>query len=192
VGAKNGGVQGFVMQHPSLVDAFATRKLMARPQTRAGVTDTCQVTGFEGKGSAPNVIPSEVSAVVDCRVRPGVAPETLLAELKTLVGDDVTFEVISSEPASESPWDDPFFDALVRHLTEGRTDAVAGPAISPGFTDSNLARPKGAKAYGLVPFEVDAELLGTMHGKRERVPVAQVKRGLEVLFRSVLDAAGQP
>ena len=85
-----------------------------------------------------------------------------------------------------------FFDALVRHLTEGRADAVAGPAISPGFTDSNLARPKGAKAYGLVPFEVDAELLGTMHGKNERVPVAQVKRGLELLFRSVVDAAGRP
>ena len=64
-----------------------------------------------------------------------------------------------------------------------------GPAISPGFTDSNIARPKGTKAYGLVPFEIDAELLGTMHGKNERVPVTQVKRGFELLFRSVVDAA---
>jgi acetylornithine deacetylase/succinyl-diaminopimelate desuccinylase-like protein len=192
VGAHRGGLTGFILSHPTLVDLFVTGKLMGAPPTRAALTNTCQVTGFEGKGSAPNVIPSEVSAIVDCRVRPGVPPETLLAELKTLVGDDVTFEIIQSEPASESPWDDPFFDALVRHLTEGRTDAVAGPAISPGFTDSNLARPKGAKAYGLVPFEVDAELLGTMHGKRERVPVTQVKHGLEVLFRSVLDVAGQP
>ncbi len=192
VGAHRGGVSGFVLSHPALVDLLVTGKLMGVPPTRAALTNTCQVTGFEGKGSAPNVIPSEVAAIVDCRVLSGVVPETLLAELKVLLGDEVQLEVIQSEPPSESTWDDPFFDALVRQLTAGRTDAVAGPAISPGFTDSNLARPKGAKAFGLVPFEVDAELLGTMHGKRERVPVAQVKRGLEILFRSVVDAAGRP
>lgn len=190
VGAQKGGLTGFILSHPALVDLFVTGKLMGTPPTRAALTNTCQVTGFDGKGSAPNVIPSEVAAIVDCRVRPDTKPETLLAELKTLLGDEVTIEVIQNEPASESSWDDPLFEALVRHLTAGRPDVVAGPAISPGFTDSNLARPKGAKAYGLVPFEVDRELLGTMHGKHERVPVAQVKRGLEVLFRAVLDAAG--
>ena len=134
-----------------------------------------------------------VTHIVDCRVLPGVAPETLLAELRALLGDDhLALEVLQSEPASESTWDDPLFHALMFNLTNGRPDVAAGPAISPGFTDSNLARPKGTKAYGLVPFELDAELLGTMHGKNERVPVAQVKRGFELLLRSVVDAAGQP
>ena len=191
VGAQRGGLTGFILSHPSLVDLFVTGKLMATPPTRAALTNTCQVTGFEGKGSAPNVIPSEVAAIVDCRVLPGTAPETLLAELKVLLGD-VKLEVIQSEPATESPWDDPFFEALVRNLTRGRADVAAGPAISPGFTDSNIARPKGTKAYGLVPFEIDGELLATMHGKNERVPVAQVKRGFELLLRSVVDAAVSP
>lgn len=189
VGAQRGGLTGFILQHPSLVELFVTGKLMGTPPTRAALTNTCQVTGFEGKGSAPNVIPSEVAAIVDCRVLPGTAPETLLAELHALLGESVKLEVIQSEPATESTWDDPLFDALVLNLTRGRADVVAGPAISPGFTDSNLARPKGTKAYGLVPFEIDAELLGTMHGKNERVPVVQVKRGFELLFRSVVDAA---
>ncbi len=192
VGAQRGGVTGFVLAHPALVDLLVTGKLMGVPPTRAAITNTCQVTGFDGKGSAPNVIPSEVAAIVDCRVLPGIAPQVVLAELQALVGDEVTLEVVQAEPATESSWDDPLFEALVRHLTAGRSDVVAGPAISPGFTDSNIARPKGAKAYGLVPFEVDEELLRTMHGKRERVPVKQVKRGLEILFRSVVDAAGRP
>ena len=193
VGAQKGGLTGFILRHPALVDLFVTGKLMGVPPTRAALTNTCQVTGFDGKGSAPNVIPSEVAAIVDCRVLPGTAPETLLAELKTLVADEgISLEVVQSSPSSESTWDDPLYDALADHLTRGRTDVVAGPAISPGFTDSNLARPKGAKAYGLVPFEIDEELLRTMHGKNERVPVAQVKRGFELLFRSVVDAAGRP
>lgn len=194
VGEQKKGLTGAVLGSKALVDLFVTGKLMSVPPTRAAITNTCQVTGLEGKGSAPNVIPTEASAIVDCRVLPGVAPETLLAELKALieVEEGVTLEVLQSEPATESPWDDPLFDALVRRLTEGRDDAVVGPAISPGFTDSNIARPKGTKAYGMVPFEIDAELLGTMHGKNERLPVAQLKRGLEVLFRAVVDAAGQP
>lgn len=193
-GANGGGLTGFILQHKALVDAFAVGRLMGRPPTRAAITNTCQVTGYEGKGSAPNVIPSEVAAIVDCRVLPGTPLDAVLDEVKALAATEegVRVEVLQREPGSESSWDDPFFDALVRHLTEGRTDAVAGPAISPGFTDSNLARPKGARAYGLVPFEVDAELLGTMHGKNERVPVAQVRRGLQILFRAVVDAAGRP
>lgn len=192
-GAQGGGVTGFIMQHPTLVDALALKRLMDKPPTRAAITNTCQVTGYEGKGSAPNVVPSEVVAYVDCRVLPGTKPTELLEELKQLlaVEEGVHLEVLAQSPATESTWDDPFFDALVRALQDGRSDVVAGPAISPGFTDSNLVRPRGTHAYGLVPFEIDAELLGTMHGKNERVPVSEVHRGLKVLYQAVVEASVQ-
>ncbi|MFT3711391.1 MAG: M20/M25/M40 family metallo-hydrolase [Archangium sp.] len=190
VGAQKGGLTGFVLSHRSLVDLLVTGKLMANPATRAALTNTCQVTGWEGKGSAPNVIPSRVAAIVDCRVLPGVEPLVFLEELRALLGDEVELEVIQHEPATESSSDDSLLVALERNLRAGREDVVVGPAISPGFTDSNIARPKGTRAYGLVPFEIDAELLGTMHGKQERVPIEQLNRGLEVLFRSVVEAAG--
>ena len=194
VGEKNGGVSGFVMQHPALVDTFAMKKLLAKPNTRAGVTDTCQVTGFEGKGSAPNVIPSQVSAVMDCRLLPGTTPKALLAELEGLVKDvpGITLEVIHAFEAGVSELDDPFFDALARHAVAGRDDAVAGPIISPGYTDSILARLKGARAYGFVPFDVTPEELATFHGRDERVSVKNVHRGLEILFKAVVDVAAVP
>jgi acetylornithine deacetylase/succinyl-diaminopimelate desuccinylase-like protein len=192
VGAQKGGLTGFVLTHPSLVDLLVTGKLMANPATRAALTNTCQVTGWEGKGSAPNVIPSTVAAIVDCRVLPGVAPLDFRDALQAYLGDEVQLEVIQHEPATESSWDDPLLDALERNLRAGREDVVVGPAISPGFTDSNIARPKGTKAYGLVPFEIDAELLATMHGKHERLPITELTHGLEVLFRAVVEAAAAP
>jgi acetylornithine deacetylase/succinyl-diaminopimelate desuccinylase-like protein len=192
VGAQQGGLTGAVLSSPALVKLLVTGRLMANPATRAALTNTCQVTGWSGKGSAPNVIPSQVEAIVDCRVLPGVAPAAFLDELRGLLGPEVHLEPVQQEPATESSWDDPLFVALERNLTQGRGDVVVGPAISPGFTDSNLARPKGTKAFGLVPFEIDAELLGTMHGKHERVPIAELERGLEVLFRAVVEAAAAP
>lgn len=193
-GEKTGGFTGFVMQHPSLVDTFAMKKLLSKPTTRAAVTDTCQVTGFEGKGSAPNVIPSATSAIMDCRLLPGTTPKAMQAELEALVKDvpGIKFEVVQAFEAAVSEMDDPFFDALARHAVEGRDDAVAGPVISPGYTDSILARAKGARAYGFVPFEVTPEELATFHGRDERVSVKNVHRGLEILFKAVVDVAAVP
>jgi acetylornithine deacetylase/succinyl-diaminopimelate desuccinylase-like protein len=194
IGVQKGGATGFVLQRPLLVDWFVTGRLMSKPPTRAGITNTCQVTGFRGKGSAPNVIPSEVAAIIDCRLLPGTTPETVLAELKALVAgvEGIEFTVLNADGANESTWQDPFFDALARHAVGSRTDAIAGPVLSPGYTDSLLARPKGTRAYGMVPFEVTQEELATMHGRDERVSKANVTRGLEVLFRAVVDVSATP
>ena len=194
IGEQKGGVTGFILQRPTLVNWFVTGKLMAKPPTRAGITNTCQVTGFDGKGSAPNVIPSQVAAIIDCRLLPGTTPEQLLAELKELTKDieGIEFEVSNGDAANESTWEDPFFDALARHAVGTRTDAVAGPVLSPGYTDSLLARPKGTRAYGMVPFEVTQEELATMHGRNERVSKQNLTRGLEVLFRAVVDVSAAP
>lgn len=194
IGEQKGGVTGFILQRPTLVNWFVTGKLMAKPPTRAGITNTCQVTGFDGKGSAPNVIPSQVTAIIDCRLLPGTTPEQLLAELKELVKDveGIEFEVSNGDAANESTWEDPFFDALARHAVGTRTDAIAGPVLSPGYTDSLLARPKGARAYGMVPFELSQEELATMHGRNERVSKQNVTKGLEVLFRAVVDVSAVP
>ncbi len=115
-------------------------------------------------------------------------------ELEALVKDvpGIKFEVVQAFEAAVSEMDDPFFDALARHAVEGRDDAVAGPVISPGYTDSILARAKGTRAYGFVPFEVTPEELATFHGRDERVSVKNVHRGLEVLFKAVVDVAAVP
>lgn len=193
LGENRGGLTGFILQRPTLVNWFVTGRLMAKPPTRAAITNTCQVTGFEGKGSAANVIPSQVAAIIDCRLLPGTTPEQVVAELKALVKDvdGVEFEVSNSDGANESTWQSPFFDALARHAVGNRTDAVAGPVLSPGYTDSLLARPKGTRAYGMVPFEVSQEELGSMHGRNERVSKKNVTRGLEVLFRAVVDVSAR-
>ncbi len=192
-GEQQGGFSGFVMQRPALVDLLVKGKLLAKPTTRASITDTCQVTGWSGIGSAPNVIPSEAYATIDCRLLPGTPPVALLAELNARIKDipGVTLEVVSASTANGSTWDDAFFAALARNAVRGRTDAVAGPVVSVGYTDSLLARPLGTRAYGFIPFELTPEELATMHGRDERVSVANLRRGTEVLFRSVVDVVAK-
>lgn len=191
VGHEKGGVAGFVLVRPTLVDLFVEGKLMAADATRAGLTNTLNITGFSG-GSVPNVVPSTVGALLDCRLLPGTTPEAMLAELKALVADpDIAFEVLHSASANASTWDDPFFRALSRHAVDGLPGAVAGPVLSVGFTDSLHLRPLGVRAYGLVPFQVTQAEAESIHGHNERVSIANVHRGLKVLYRAVVDVAAK-
>ena len=191
VGRQRGGLTGFVMQRPALVHSVVVRQLMSKPTTRAAITDTCNLTGLSTGGNQPNVIPSSASATFDCRLLPGTTPAEMIRRLHAAVGWDpaVTFEQLTAAGALTSPWDDPLFEALRRNLIAGRDDAAAGPALSVGFTDSLYARQRGVRAYGMVPFEVTLDEVKTMHAPNERVSSDNVRRGLRILFSTVVEVS---
>ncbi len=189
VGAEGGGLSGAILQNPFLVKLLVRDRLMKNPPTHAALTNTVNVTGFFG-GKQPNVVPSEVGAVLDCRILPGETAEALVAELVALVDDPaIRFEITSSTLANASTWDDPFFRALADRAVLGQEHAVAGPIVSIGYTDSQALRPLGVHAYGYVPFVIDGELLATAHGDNERVPVSELEPGLRRLLGAVLDVS---
>jgi len=191
VGAHRGGAAGFVLQRPALVRGLLRGQLMDNPITRAAITDTVHVTGFRG-ALEPNVVPSECRANLDCRLQPGVAPEEMLARLEAITADieGVDYEARFAFAGNVSPWDDPVYEALARHVAAGRADLAVGPAISVGFTDSLYLRPLGVKAYGFVPFIVTEEEAATMHGNGERVSVENLAAGTRVLYRALVEIAG--
>lgn len=190
-GRQGGGATGYVLQRPWLVNKLAVGTLMNEPGSRAMLANTCSITGFSGMHQ-PNVVPSEVSAQLDCRLLPGHKPATLLKELQSLVADDqVSWEILHQAEATESPTDDPLFLALARHVLIGRGDAAVGPLLSVGFTDSMYARQIGVRAYGFMPVAVTRQLAETMHGADERVPIAEFQRGIKVLYGALLDVAAE-
>src|SRR5690606_28178882 len=70
------------------VDPYVHRLL------RAITTDHVLPTVVSG-GATVNVIPSEVSLSVDCRVLPGTDPEVWRALVQSVVGDEVEVELLS-------------------------------------------------------------------------------------------------
>ena len=188
VGEGKGGVNGFVLKRKALVNRLVKPKLMDNPLTRAAIINTVHLTGLEGRNE-PNVVPSEVSAILDCRLQPDVDPEEFLSWLETLVGPNITFETIGAKQGNASPWDDPLYYALVRAATEGEPESVAGPVISVGFTDSIYVRPKGTNAYGFVPVRLTEEEMRGFHGAHERLSVKELGLGTKKLYSAVLEVS---
>jgi acetylornithine deacetylase/succinyl-diaminopimelate desuccinylase-like protein len=193
VGRGLGG-PGRLLALPGVSEFLAPWPLLLHPLTRAAVTDTVHVTGFSTGVHEPNVVPAEASAILDCRLLPGSSPEALRAEVEALVGlgPGIRIEELHRVNASESPWDDPFYDVLARHVSAGRPDVDVGPIVSVGSTDSVTLREMGVRTYGLIPFEIPVEEAATMHGPDERVSIANLDRGVRVLYGVLLECGGLP
>ena len=190
IGAHKGGIEGFALQNTALRHSVVKNKLMDNPITRAAIINTVHVTGFGGENN-PNVVPSEVYAILDCRIQPGVDPQEFIAYLESMVSEHIRFDVISTSSGSESPMDDPFYYALARHAVAGEDNAVAGPVVSVGYTDSNYLRPLGAKAYGFVPVALTAEDMEGFHGHNEKISVQNMHDGTRKLFLAVTEVSAR-
>ena len=192
VGQTRSGLERFILTHPWWAQRMLKGTVKNNPLTHAVLIDTVHITGMEG-ANEPNVVPSEVSALLDCRLLPGTDPNEFLNSLREMVDDDqITFEVLSSQGAGLSEWkDDPLYDALSAAIQANDPEATVAPALSPGFTDSIYLREQGVIAFGMVPVLVTQEQVATMHGHGEHVPIAELDRGLKILIDTITTFAGE-
>lgn len=165
-----------------LVSRFFSDQLQREKILNAMVKDTLVPTVLRA-GSKTNVIPAEAVAEVDARILPGETPENFVARVQERLREpDIQVELISKSLPTASEFRTPFFEALQAALLKQDPKAVVLPFISPGATDNRFFREKGAIAYGIIPLLITPEDLEGLHGKNERLPLAELSRGEAVLW----------
>jgi acetylornithine deacetylase/succinyl-diaminopimelate desuccinylase-like protein len=148
--------------------------------------NTISITGLKGSDKT-NVIPPEASAELDVRLLPGVAPAEFLKELRGVIADSGV-EITPLRPDREASTS-PLSGALVEAIREAVDTMDPGALITTpmlaGYTDSYYYRALGIGAYGLDPFRTTVEEDRTVHGNDERVSLANVRFGVEFIYRVV-------
>jgi acetylornithine deacetylase/succinyl-diaminopimelate desuccinylase-like protein len=163
-------------------EELADHELMRTPHIAAMFANTISLTLLRA-GEKVNVIPSHAEAALDCRLLPGVTADGFLQELREVIADErVRISSSNSFHPTTSPVDTELFKALEESLTEHYPEVPVLPTISVGFTDSRCFRKLGTHCYGVLPFLSDAEVLTTIHGHDERIPLESLGRGTRVLF----------
>jgi len=193
------------------IDALAARqpaivrpllKLASRPELLARVTrlapDAAVARSFGAllsntasptvvrAGAKTNVIPGLAEVEIDGRTLPGQTDEDFLRELQAVLGDDVELEVIkSAPPVTTEPVESRLFDVIRRQVTQREPESIVVPYMIPGFTDAKYFTRLGAKWYGFSPVKIEKgsgiRFADMFHGHNERVPIAGLHWGTEVL-----------
>jgi acetylornithine deacetylase/succinyl-diaminopimelate desuccinylase-like protein len=152
---------------------------------RTLLSNTISATGLQ-TGIKHNVIPATASATLDCRLVPGYERDRFIRELQEVI-DDVRVEVeiafASESPSSSS--DTELHAAIKAVCSEVMPEAALLPRVTAGFTDSRAFRRHDVPAYGFVPMLLGPEEQGGMHGNNERISLANLRRGIEVMYRVV-------
>ncbi|MDJ0864802.1 MAG: M20/M25/M40 family metallo-hydrolase [Myxococcota bacterium] len=193
-----------VLRHADnpLVLRLAGPKLTESRVTNAMLRDTISLTGMQA-GLKHNVIPRRAEAMLDVRLLPDTDQDDFLAWLRRVIGDP-RVEIELNEDVrtyrawrervmgdadrmpAESPVDNELFRALEAELAHELPDSLTVPLQTTGGTDSKYFRARGVPAYGYLPALSNEELLDSIHGLDERVPVRELERALRVTFRTLV------
>ena len=148
--------------------------------------DTACPTGLAA-GQKENVIPSEASVVLDCRILPGSSLAELQSEIRHAVREDVKFEVIQASDPVVHEDDTPLFHVIRQVLSERDPGCHVVPSCSVGYTDGASYRKIGYTTYGFAPIRLPDDLVFSQlyHGHDERIPIEGFNWGLRTFFEVV-------
>lgn len=133
-------------------------------------------------GDKINVVPGEVSVELDCRLLPGYGPQDVFAELRSLSGVEMEFEVIRHEPVVAAA-DMSLFGTLAGALRALDPSAKPIPMLLPGVTDGRFFSRLGIQTYGFLPMQLpeDMPFMELIHAENERVPADALEFGTRAI-----------
>ncbi|MBI5593229.1 MAG: M20/M25/M40 family metallo-hydrolase [Deltaproteobacteria bacterium] len=135
-------------------------------------------------GEKINVIPSQITLALDCRMLPGYGPADAIAEIHQIIGDEIEIEVTFSEPGPAAPVMG-LFDTLAAILQEADPGSLAVPLLLPASSDARIFSRLGIQTYGFLPMNLpsDFNFVRRIHAADECIPVESVQFGAEAIYQ---------
>jgi carboxypeptidase PM20D1 len=176
------GLRGKLLAHPQLIRPLLLRMLSAGPRSNALVRTTRAVTMLSGS-LKENVLPRRALATINCRILPGDTIKGVLNAIDKLCRPyGVTVERIpelqANDPLPVADVEGEGYLLISRAVNSVYPEAAVVPSLVLGTTDSRHFKEVAENIYRFVPFVLDSELLGTVHGVDERVPVETVLKAV--------------
>jgi acetylornithine deacetylase/succinyl-diaminopimelate desuccinylase-like protein len=168
-------------------DAQAIALVSAQdPGWNATLRTTCVATMLDA-GHATNALPQRARANVNCRIFPGVPPDTVRARLEELVADPaVTVTTLEVRGPSSPP--PPLTQQILGPVEKLAAQFWPGvpvlPILQPGATDGQFLTAVGIPTYGIDPLFLGPDF-GHVHGLNEYVGVKSLMECRDFLYRLV-------
>jgi carboxypeptidase PM20D1 len=165
--------------------------LGSSPGTNALMRSTCAPTMLEGSAKE-NVLADSAKANINARIVPGESSAEVLARLGALASSHgatvrpAHLEDVK-EPLPESPVDHEGYRAISAALAASFPEAVAVPFLFAASTDTKHYLGVAEAMYRLTPILQSPSDLEGVHGRDERVEIANLRR-CEIFYKKLLES----
>jgi carboxypeptidase PM20D1 len=183
------GLKRLLLARPRLFRPLLLRVLSAAPRSSAMVRTTRAVTMLSGSPKE-NVLPERARAVVNCRIIPGESMDLVQSRIERACrpcGVDVERipELQANDPLPVADTDGEGYRLISRAVGSTFPEAAVVPSLVLGTTDSRHFKSLTDNVYRFVPVVLNNELLGSIHGANERIPVDAVLKAVSA-YESML------
>ena len=173
-------------------DGFLRALQLSNPGAHALLRNTCSLTRLSGSEKI-NVVPTEATLELDCRLLPDQDPEAFIDDLAVVISDPaVEIETLMSFTPASTAADTVLYRDIERGVAERHPGALVVASVSPGFTDSHFFRDRGIASYGFSPVVIPAADRGGVHGNNERIRAETLVQGTEFMIDLVQRFAAEP
>lgn len=166
-----------------LFDPMVRSVLEERPAGAAMIHDTMALTHLE-TGVSNDVVPARAVATLNLRLLPGSDLDTVLGRLRMAIDDPrVTLEVVHDAGLTDpSPVDGPEWSRLEGALAAAYPEerALITPTITPSTLDARHFAERGIPTFRFLPFVLDANERGRVHGVDERLSIENLEEAARV------------
>ena len=151
----------------------AAADVIEADESEVGLTRTRCVATRLFAGHADNALPQLATAMINCRIFPGIDPNAVKAELEKIVADpDVTVSRNDQYVSSiASPLRSDVTTAYTNAVRALHPGMAVFPEMSTGASDARPFRVAGIPVYGVNGGWVVVPVDFRAHGKDERLPV---------------------
>jgi len=142
-------------------------------ESEVGLTRTRCVPTRLFAGHADNALPQLATAMINCRIFPGVDPNTIKAELERMIGDPTVVVTRNDNYVASlaSPLRPDVTAAYTKAVQTLHPGVLVFPEMSTGASDARPFRVAGVPVYGTNGAWVVVPVDFRAHGKDERIPI---------------------
>ncbi|MDT0575925.1 M20/M25/M40 family metallo-hydrolase [Croceicoccus sp. F390] len=168
----------------------AARQVLDRYPEYTNILWTTCIPTMLSAGNAPNALPQNAVATINCRIFPGTSTQEVSRKISETIADPAIAITLDEEPVESpaSPINEPLFAAITKAVHANYPGAEVMPSMSSGGTDGREFRRAGIPTYGAGSLALKRPDDNRAHGIDERVPIEAFYKELnfwDVLLREL-------
>jgi carboxypeptidase PM20D1 len=179
------GFKGFVLGHIYwfIFKPLQKKVLSSNELLLPMVQNTFQLTSIQNPPGALNQIAGASTAFFDCRLLPRYNEKPFtIKRLMRVLDPRIKLTILDESPEAEPTKPDKFFNYLSKAIKMNYKDVEVIPFLFLASSDNSYFRNKNIPTYGIMPLELNADLMQTVHGSNERIPLNGLKNGIETYY----------
>lgn len=184
LGAIMGGYKGFVIKHINwwIFKPIRRKIFNDNEALKVLVTNSYQLTQIQNpeKGSVNQVAQSAV-AYYDCRLLPNKSEKPLLLKLMFRILDPrIKLTIVDESPTAEPTKLNEHYSNIKKAVQTVFPVAKVIPVLFPATTDNSYFRSVNVPAFGLLPFQLNKDMIESVHAANEKLPIKALNDGINV------------